>query len=182
MKFEALGKICKIKRAHQRCLEVSETDVSALMKKVIIEGLQTDESILFFADVGKIFIQYLLDGAHQKVCDAVIMTTYNGKVYLVFVELKSTSFNNNDIVNKFVSSSCLLDYCRCILKQFHDASVLDGLERRFVVFCLARESRLPKTLTRPPVATPRKPNHTPQEYREIECTQSGERVAIKKLL
>ncbi|MBF0270868.1 MAG: hypothetical protein HQL98_02170 [Magnetococcales bacterium] len=182
MKFEALGKICKIERAHQRCLEVFEMDVSTLMKKVVIEGLQTDESILFFADVGKRFTQYLLDGTHQKVCDAVIMTTYNGEDYLVFVELKSTSFDNGDIVNKFVSSSCFLDYCHCILKRFYDASVLDGLKRRFVVFCLAREPLLPKKPTRPLVATPRKPNHTPQEYREIECTQSGERVAIKKLL
>ncbi|MBF0163810.1 MAG: hypothetical protein HQM01_04750 [Magnetococcales bacterium] len=181
MNFDSLKKICIPHKAKNRALEIQEEADNAELRRVEVYGLETDESYKFFDDAGQRFVCYLRDGSHQRVCDTVIITTYNNIDYLIFVEVKSRSFNTVQVVEKFKSSDCFMDYCSCILKRFHGDSLLDQLKRRFILFHLPRQ-RPDKSLTR---AVNRKPSEThdsPEHFKRVKCRQSGVRIPIKQLI
>ncbi|MDD3023143.1 MAG: hypothetical protein PHE26_04510, partial [Syntrophomonadaceae bacterium] len=54
---------------------------------------------------------------------------------ILFIELKSTDLNDNEVKRQFMGAECALDYCNAALKRFHNQDCyFDSFDKRFVVF------------------------------------------------
>ena len=101
--------------------------------EVIIKGFEDNDAFLVKFDEKKNLTPYHSDGAHQKACDAVIICLFKENPYIIFIELKSSSINLDDIEKKFKSSWCFIDYSSSILKRFDDDNTINHTEKRFIV-------------------------------------------------
>lgn len=70
-----------------------------------------------------------------KRCDYLLITHFNDRKILLFIEMKSRSFKEGDVVKHFKASECITDYAASVLKRFFSlSSFFDDYEKRFVVF------------------------------------------------
>ncbi|MDP8237803.1 MAG: hypothetical protein P9X24_01820 [Candidatus Hatepunaea meridiana] len=134
-----------IKEFPNRKVRIKETDPSAKLRSVDICGFQSESNIVYSFDKQPPLSNYISpDSGYRKKCDAVVLTSYEGIDYLLFIELKSKNFSERDILDKFKSSRCFMDYIDSILKRFHNDNLLNECERRLIVFY---QPRLNKTST-----------------------------------
>ncbi len=186
MNFSSIEAIIKCAQPINHRLEITErqnrSDESRL--HTVFINTENNSAIKLCFDGTKPVSNHLLDGKHQKACDAVIIATVNDKNYLIFVEMKSNSFDTNKIILQFKSSECFLDYCNSILKHMYNNSITDTLEKRFVVFCLEKKQNLPKTTTRQTPSNQTKfPLHDqPENARYYTCNENKKIFKIKTLL
>lgn len=173
MTLSSLQKIVTHVESKNHCLEITEGDSQAVLKKVTIESFQ-NPSYMFVLDAKPKECYCIADGPQKKVCDAIIATTYDKKDYLIFAELKSEFVNKDDIIVKFKSSECFLDYCYSILKKLYNVNISD-INKRFVVFRILKQ-RVPKTVMRVPV------HDSPEQAKYLSCHDSGERFRIRSLV
>ncbi|MDR2438960.1 MAG: hypothetical protein LBE12_06285 [Planctomycetaceae bacterium] len=114
---------------------LEEKDSSTNLKNVKIVGIP-DDSILIKIDYGRPCENFRSEHGQRKRCDYLLITTNNNnKKVLLFVEMKSKTTNQNEIVQKFLASECLLDYIASMLKHFHDTDFNpDECKKRFIIF------------------------------------------------
>jgi hypothetical protein len=129
---------------------LKEADHSAKLKEVIITDVP-DNSIVIKIDYGKEQEQNIFrnEKGERKRCDYLLIAApdKSNKIILLFVEMKSNTFTQDEISQKFKASECLFDYIISMLKRFHDTEIkLDECKKRFVLF---QTKRLDKRITHP---------------------------------
>ena len=164
--------ICNIKNlsaGSETVLEEFQNNKDTELKKLKITDIPAD-GFLFKTD--KIRFDNLFKGTKSdfiknfnKHSDFVIIL--NDKI--VLVELKSTSFNDEDCKFKFYSDLCVFDYVDSIIKRMCEKNEFFGrLTKHFVVFYL---DPIPKTTS---TLSPLPTNTDPESFRRIGVQNDSE--------
>lgn len=102
---------------------VEEDNVAAKLREITITGL-TDPFQIIIDDSNGAFTRFLRSGDNsggiQKVCDAILFSNNNNKLQPIFVELKSSSGQINDVILKMNGTNAILHYYRKILEIFYN--------------------------------------------------------------
>lgn len=116
------------------------------VSKIILN--KAHNSVCIKIDYNKKWSPYLNDNTPNinKKCDYVILTKRDEKIYLIFIELKSSIINKDQIRNKFKATECFFDYCESIASCFYHKSILKDTIKKHVVF--VKLTSLQKTPTR----------------------------------
>lgn len=133
----------------RRFAQLKECGVDAKLKTVRIFDIP-DNSILINLDRYRQPETLFKDNRGQRTrCDYVLLTTFNHLPCMLFIEMKSRSVSDKEILKQFKSSECLMDYCNAVLNRFHEQNdLLKSFHKRFVVFYKPRST--PKRPSRPP--------------------------------
>ncbi|MDP8228319.1 MAG: hypothetical protein P9M15_02565 [Candidatus Electryoneaceae bacterium] len=147
----SLSKFKKIMKSFSECgssrqFELIEKDKSSKLPKVVVKCFQEDDAVLVRFDGKKAFSYHLAPGDHLKNCDYVLVTNFDGKDYLIFIEMKSESINEEQIHMQLLSTQCFMEYADSILRLIKNTGFLKMCKKRFVVFY--KGSHLPKKPTR----------------------------------
>jgi hypothetical protein len=139
---------------------LQENDVSAKLKEVKIIDVP-DNSILIKIDYGNPCENFRDENGQRRRCDYLLIAKRNKEQQtLLFVEMKSKTFKEDEIKQKFRASECLLDYIVSMLNRFYKKNFNpDECRKRFVSF---QQKRLDKKQIRPT-----KDGTTPENYLPI---------------
>ncbi len=144
---------------HGRCFALLKEDApDSKLKPVKIFDVSPN-SVLIKLDKSEQPKTLLQEGRGQRQrCDYVLLTIYQDRPLMLFVEMKSRTAKKPEIQRQFKGAECIMDYCNSVLKRFHDQEdFLGQFQKRFIVFY---KSGLTKQRTRP-VLHPHK-NDTPE--------------------
>jgi hypothetical protein len=141
---------------------LKENDTCTKLSEVKIIGVP-DDSIFIKIDYGDEYKMFRSENGQRRRCDYLIIADKNknnkndSNRILLFIEMKSTNFQRNEIDEKFRASECLLDYIVSMLKRFHNINLEpDQCKKRFVVF---HNKRIDKTPIHPPKEIGSKPEN-----------------------
>jgi hypothetical protein len=140
---------------------LQENDVSTRLKEVKITNVPND-SILIKIDYGQAYNNiFRSEEGQRKRCDYLLIAKRNKeRQTLLFVEMKSKTFKEDEIKQKFLASECLVDYIVSMLNRFHKKNFnQDKCKKRFVSF---QQKRLDKK----PIRSA-KDGTTPENYLSI---------------
>ncbi|MDR1289995.1 MAG: hypothetical protein LBK06_02215 [Planctomycetaceae bacterium] len=119
---------------------LKEDDICAKLKEVKIIKVP-DNSILIKMDYGNANDIFRSEKGQRRRCDYLLITDRSNKrnrgnkKILLFVELKSKTFSDIAIAQKFHASECLFDYILSMLNHFHKIDFeLGECKKRFVLF------------------------------------------------
>lgn len=136
----------------RRFAQLKERGADAKMKTVRIFDVP-DNSILVNLDrYDQPKTLFKNDRGQRKRCDYVLLTTFNNQLYMLFIEMKSSTAPKLEIQRQFKGAECVMDYCNAALNRFHDQNnLLNSFRKRFVVFYKPRS--IAKRTTRPQCTT-----------------------------
>ncbi|MGC9196219.1 MAG: hypothetical protein ACP5IL_12305 [Syntrophobacteraceae bacterium] len=121
---------------HGRCFaQLKEDAPGSKLKTVKILDVSHD-SVLIKLDKFEQPRTLLQDGLGQRQrCDYVLLTVWQDKPLMVFVEMKSRTAKDAQIQRQFKGAECIMDYCNSVLKRFHgQADFMDCFQKRFIIF------------------------------------------------
>ncbi|MDR0338278.1 MAG: hypothetical protein LBI18_14475 [Planctomycetaceae bacterium] len=140
---------------------LQENDISATLKEVKITDI-SDNAMLIKIDYGDVNKHiFRSENGQRKRCDYLIIAEqHNNKKILFFIEIKSKTFNEDEITQKFLASECLFDYMVSMLNRFYKKNFnLDEWKKRFILF---QKTRINKKQIHPA-----KDGTTPENYLSI---------------
>jgi hypothetical protein len=142
----------------RRCVCLKEGGVDARLKKVDILDVPKGSILIKLDEVDQPKSLFKGKKGERQRCDYVLLTSFKGKPFLVFFELKSRTVKKKEITKQFKGAECLMDYCDAALNRFfHQKDLLKDCEKRFVVFF---KPAIAKQATRK--ATPALSNTSPE--------------------
>lgn len=113
-----------------------------------------------------------------KRADYVIVTSFEKKSYVVYVEMKKGKDNPRDIVAQLKGSECFISYCRAIACRFWDQpNFLSSCESRFVSIT---NIGLRKSPTRKPRYHGR--HDAPESMLKIDDVRDGGPLHLSRLI
>jgi hypothetical protein len=123
-------------------LILTETNKTTKLRKVNLIEFPDDKVILkpdkSLCSISSIFKS---NQGECKNCDYIIITNINGKGYVFYVEMKSKV---EEIVAKFKSSTCSINYISCVLEKFYNNNLLlNYYDHRYILFYLLPIGKLP---------------------------------------
>lgn len=104
-------------------LKIKETGLDAKLKEVIIKNLDEENSFCVKLDVDDQKFSPYFNPHYSNIgkgVDAVLFTKKENDYFLFFIEMKSTTFTKNEVINKFKSSSAFIQYINNLLIQFSE--------------------------------------------------------------
>ena len=115
-------------------LVLREQAKNAKLRNIKVSGLAADSVVVKPDDAPP--NEKLLKSAKGQLrqCDYVIFTTVQGAGHVLFIELKSTRWQDGEIAEKFKGSECLMDYCASIAEKFHGSSLMQDYKKYFILF------------------------------------------------
>jgi hypothetical protein len=132
-------------------IDIEENQENAKLTKLTIENLPKD-ALVFTLDarVFNIRNQFLSEECQikgvNKGCDAILICELEGKINVLFCELKSFDFSAKDYELQFENSFLFLEYL-CKMIEVFEGEKIDFVPRYFL-FCLKAAPRGKKTATR----------------------------------
>ena len=111
------------------CLTLLETDPQAFLKEITVTGVPVNSILLDLGKLSELKIDNKLnhfindDKGVFQCCDFLLISDINGKLHLIFIELKSGIFNRSNVVRQFKGAACFTGYINSILHHFYDFSV-----------------------------------------------------------
>lgn len=152
---DILGQISSSPVNNRRFTRLKELGIDARLKTVDLMDIPDDSvvlkmdtyqppSTLFQGHKGNLFRGHK---GENKRCDYVVITSLDSRDILLFIEIKSSHFNDNEVQQQFMGAECAIDYCNAVLKRFYKRDgYFDSFDKRFVVFYKA--GSISKTPTR----------------------------------
>jgi len=137
-----------------------ETGAEAKLKKVKVFDVP-DSSILINLDrCEQPKTLFRNEKGQRQRCDYVLLTIFNNREFMIFIEMKSTTVKDTEVQRQFKGAECIMDYCNAALNRFHDQrNLLSAFQKRFVVFYKPRS--IAKRTTR--LQCPTQMNDTPEK-------------------
>ena len=165
--------------SYARLKEHQNTGRAQTLVQVDLHDLE-DDTVVFSLELPRRthFAPLLASGDSQKRCDYVVICTRQGTTYVIFVEMKSTNRKKGLVRKLLRSTECFVDYCDSVGRRFHDRSLLDSVEKRFVV--IFRGASLNKKPTRPPAAT--NSDHSSQDPLFLPVGRSRAHVYLRQII
>ncbi|MDR1888082.1 MAG: hypothetical protein LBQ81_01635 [Zoogloeaceae bacterium] len=143
---------CTFNGAQYTHVLIKETDPQAVLKKVTLK-IPNGDWFSFEPDKGRgreARMSPLLAASehhhHHRACDCVIVMNCDGKLTIVYIDLKSN--NPSGYAGQFKSTRQFVRYALGLLKEFHCAE-LGICEERYVVLYSGKPMLLNKTTTVP---------------------------------
>lgn len=147
----------------RRFARLKETAGDSKLKQVDIYDLPEGSLLLKLDHIEQPKTLFKGKKGERQRCDYLLVTKIDTRSFLVFIEMKSSTAGDSEIVRQFKGAECIFDYCDAALNRFHDQDgFLRKFEKRFVVFY---RPRLAKQRTRPAILSHR--NDTPE--RPLKC-------------
>ena len=133
--------------------------------KVEIYGLPLD-AVVIKVDAFKSPDTILTEARGQrKRSDYIIVTNKNNKNNILYIEIKTTTGKEKDIIMQLKGSVCFVGYCKEIAKEFwHRKDFLSKFESRFV--SITRTGSINKKRTR--LNKKYNPNDTPERMMKLK--------------
>jgi len=103
---------------------LTEDDRTAKLKKLTVSNVPKNTILLPLHKYSDLCLGNILKNILKsasgifKCCDYLIVTIAKGKLYLVFIEMKSKEINSVDIKKQFKGASCFIEYCNSIIEYF----------------------------------------------------------------
>ena len=114
---------------------LTETDKCAKWQAIEIRGVPQNSILLKMHNYPPSDKVFKSTKGERKMCDYILLTSYKGDLYFIFIEMKSQNLDNRDIVPQFMGGDCFMTYCAAIAEKFHGARISSGLLRkRNIVF------------------------------------------------
>lgn len=115
---------------------LKEDDPSSVTPNICLLGIP-ENSILIHAD-HKLTQPLFLTEANglQKRCDYILLTKVNGKDTVIFIELKSKSVRNPEVICQLTGGDCLLDFLAAVAEKFKGTRLAfdsNTIARRYVL-------------------------------------------------
>ena len=114
---------------------LTETDPGAKLQTIEIRDVPENSILLKthgYSPPGKVFKS---TKGECKMCDYILLTSYKGDLYFVFIEMKSKSLDSKDFVPQLVGGNCFMTYCAAMAEKFHGARISSShLQKRNIVF------------------------------------------------
>jgi len=134
-------------------VKLIEKDKGAKLREVTLTNLPI-ESIVLKLDKTPIHRVFKGKGPNKR-CDYLILTKLIDKDIALFIEMKSTNYDEDDCLAKFKGTECLMNYCNSVLYKFYNKkNVISKFDNRFVIFYktsinkhLTRQKRIAKNDT-----------------------------------
>jgi len=119
---------------------MTEKDRSATLRRVTVFNVPKDTILLSMQDYsemkhGNKMKSILKPGPGIfRCCDYVLISVYEKKIYLIFIEMKSSVAMTSGVDMQFKGASCILEYCHAIIEHFYDMPSirLSTLDTRYV--------------------------------------------------
>ena len=125
---------------------LEEPGPAATLRTVCVHELPNEAMVLRMDGTVAQKLVHSARGENRR-CDFVLFLEYQGHKYAIFTELKSGENDavGDDIVQKFLGTDCILDYCASILDRFYSVpKAWADYERRYVLMYKAPSmSKLP---------------------------------------
>lgn len=67
-------------------------------------------------------------------CDSIVFSAIDSKIYILFIELKSSIPERKDVSEQLLSARCFIDYLNSVLVNYCKGGSIRGWEMRFFVF------------------------------------------------
>jgi hypothetical protein len=112
-----------------------ENESDATLTSVRISDLPTNAIVLRMD--GTSVNRLLRSAKHEnRRSDYLIFLDSKGNRFAILIELKSSEANESStgLIEKFMGTDCIIDYCISVLKRFYNSQVLDGYKRLYVLF------------------------------------------------
>ncbi|MCG6553098.1 MAG: hypothetical protein L7F77_12300 [Candidatus Magnetominusculus sp. LBB02] len=160
-------------------VDLKEKEPQAKLKNVTLLGIPDDTIVIKLDEyIGEVNLFKHNRGLLRR-CDYVIFSKTKDKDIIVFIELKSFKPKNEEIIQKFKSSLCIVDYCKAILKHFYnDTNPLDSFTNHFILFYKNNLNKTPTSRKQP--NTPKK-GCTPDNYKKKSVNNNDE-VELRSIL
>ena len=106
-------------------ISLTETDPAAKLKKVTISDVPEKSMLLKLNEYSKLNIGNKMNKIINdeksifQCCDYLLMSEDESKLYMVFIEMKSTNLDRSHITSQFKGASCFMEYCNSIAKHFY---------------------------------------------------------------
>ena len=125
--------ICTIKG--RRAARLKETGHDAKLKKIDLMDIPENAILIKLDNTREPLTLFKGDKGECKRCDYILFIEKNNDKKIIFIELKSFVLSNSDILKKFKSSQCLIDYCDSVLKRFFNKeNLLSSYRKSFILF------------------------------------------------
>ena len=135
---------------------LTENDHSSKLRKLTVRNVPKDTILLPLHEYSNIELgnklKNILKSEHGifKCCDYLLITMVKGKLFLVFIEMKSEQLDSSNIKKQFKGASCFIEYCNAIIEHFYNMPSLKSLtvNPRYVLISkgtLNKRSIKPKT-------------------------------------
>ena len=160
-------------------VRLKEQGKDAKLRQVDIYGIESDV-ILLNMDKYK-NQQYVFKGqlGENKRCDYLLLTEIHGKKIMLFIELKSKTFKNSEVIKKFKATECFINYCHDILNKFLNNNSLKEYIKLYVLFYKHNTS---KRRTRPKILKLTCHYSNPEECFKYSSPSSQFSLSLKKLI
>jgi len=108
-----------------------EDDRSAKLKKVSIYNVPKDSVLLSLRSINlgnalKNILRNDLDVF--KCCDYLLVSAIDTGINMVFIEMKSKTFDSGEVENQLKGAACFNQYILAVMKHFYDKSYLDSIK------------------------------------------------------
>lgn len=119
----------------RRFAMLKETGIDAKLKKVMIYDVPENTVLLKLDEYEQPHTLFKEGNGQRCRCDYVLITEIGTSKYIIFIEMKSKNFKNNNVIKQFKGAECLIDYCDSALNRFYDLNdKLKHYKKRFVLF------------------------------------------------
>lgn len=127
---QMFGRFAEFNSDHAFFAYLEESDPSARTPKIQLTGIPRDSILLKIdnvqegkaTDITQPF--FLANGKHLRHrCDYVLLTHLNNIDTVVFFELKSKNFKDCEVIGKFKTSACLLNFIASVSESFFSHAI-----------------------------------------------------------
>ena len=105
---------------------LTESGPEAKLKKVIVSDVPENTILLNLhkysnLNIGMRMKEIINDECGVfKCCDYLMISAENGKLHLIYIEMKSKKIERGEIIKQFKGASCFIGYCNAIIEYFYD--------------------------------------------------------------
>jgi len=105
---------------------LTETDPAAKLKKVVISDVPQNTILLDMQKYSKLNMGEKMkdiindESGFFKCCDYLLVSERNSKLYMIFIEMKSSNIDKPKIISQFKGASCFMVYCNAIIERFYN--------------------------------------------------------------
>lgn len=116
---------------------IKEDEPESKIKKIKISS-EENKAVCFKLDcrkqkVASNYINNTIEGLASG-CDCIIFYAENGKNLIIFVELKSNNFREENISNKYKASTSFCKYLLALNEEFYKEKISPAPDLKFVLF------------------------------------------------
>jgi hypothetical protein len=121
---------------------MEENDPNAKLRKIVIRDVPEGSLLLKMQQYAGPHNVFKSTKGECKRCDYIVLTLSKNDLYVLFIEMKSSSPDNRDTIPQFKGADCFMTYCRAVAETFHDVAVSScSSEKRYILFYVNRSNK-----------------------------------------